>query len=185
MKLDEFAQRFTIADLRAAANTSIDTILEIIRDADDAQVVFLPHDPQANDPYAVAGEEHIGWSLAHLVVHVTASAEEWATYSAILARGLAYPAEPRLRYETNWHTVTTKAQCVQRLEESRRMRLAYLDAWPDTPHLDVYREMSERFTERFGQFNAISAFVFGLRHEIGHYAQMREAARLAREAAQV
>jgi DinB family protein len=176
----EFAAPFTAADLKAATIASIDTILDIIKDLNDAQVIFLPDDQQADDPHAVPGEEHIGWSVAHLIVHTTASSEEGAAYSSWLARGIACPREPRPRYETNWHTVTTKAQCVQRLEESRRIRLAYLDTWPDQPHLDVYREVSERFLEKFGPMNAIASFLSGLKHECGHHDQMREAARQAR-----
>lgn len=180
----EFSRQFSLKDLRAATNASIDFMLEIVRSLNDSQVVFLPHDPYADDPHAVAGEEHIGWSVAHLVAHVTASGEEWATYSSILARGIAYPAEPRLRYETNWHSVTTQAQCIQRLEESRRMRLAYLDIWPDNPDLDKQRELSPRFIERFGQMNAKAAFLFGLRHEVDHHEQIKEAARQAGETIQ-
>jgi hypothetical protein len=182
LKMLEYSRQFTLDDLKAATHASIDTILEIIQDMSDEQMTFLPYDPDANDPYAVPGEEHIGWSLAHLVVHVTASSEESAAFSSILARGIPYPKEPRLRYETNWHTVTTKAQAIQRLEESRRIRLAYLDTWPDEPHLDVYRELSERAFEKVGYMNAPATFLSGLKHEWGHFAQFREVARQAREA---
>jgi hypothetical protein len=144
----------------------------MIRDLDDADVVFDPEDSEANDPYAVPGEEKIAWSIAHLVVHVTASSEEGAAFGSMLARGI--PAKERPRYETPWREVTTKARCVQRLEESRRIRLAYLDTWPDTPFLDVYREVSEQFTERFGPMNAPAAFLFGLMHEVGHYDQFKD-----------
>jgi hypothetical protein len=182
MQMLEFSKQFSLADLKAATNASIDLILNIIKDMSDAQMTFLPYDPDADDPHAVEGEEKIGWSLAHLVVHVTASAEEGAAFSSILARGIPYPKEPRLRYETNWHTVTTKAQAVQRLEESRRIRLAYLDTWPDAPHLDVYRESSERSIEKFGYINGPASFLSSLKHEWGHYDQFREVARQAREA---
>jgi hypothetical protein len=184
LNLMEFARQFSLIDLQAATNTSIDFMLGIVKSLNDQQVVFIPHDPNAHDPHAVPGEEHIGWSVAHLVVHTTASSEEWATYSSILARGIAYPAEPRLRYETNWHTVTTQAQCIQRLEESRRIRLAYLEAWPDQPDLDRQRELSPRFLERHGPINAKAAFLFGLRHEIEHHAQIQDAARQAHAAFQ-
>lgn len=184
VNLLEFSKRMTVADLKVATNVSIDTLLEIVRPLNDAQVTFMPNDPEADDPHAKPGEEKIGWSVAHLVVHVTASSEEWATYSSILARGLTYAAEPRLRYETEWKTVTTRAQCIQRLEESRRIRLAYLDTWPDQPNLDNQRIMSDRFIEKFGPMNAAAGFLFGLKHEMGHYAQFREAARQARQAHQ-
>jgi hypothetical protein len=68
----------------------------------------------------------------------------------------------------------TVAKCRQRLEESRRMRNAYLDTWPDTPQLDVYREVSPRFTEKLGNMNAPAAFLFGLSHEVGHYDQFKD-----------
>ena len=52
---------------------------------------------------------------------------------ADLARGVAFHG--RSRSEVPWETVTTIAQCRARLEESRRMRLASLDMWPDQPYL--------------------------------------------------
>ncbi|MEO8609357.1 MAG: DinB family protein [Chloroflexota bacterium] len=179
VKMLEFSKQFSLTELKAATNDSIDTILEIIQDMSDAQMTFLPFDPDADDPHAVEGEEKIGWSLAHLVVHVTATSEEGAAFSSILARGIPYPKEPRLRYETNWHTVTTRAQALQRLEESRRIRLAYLDTWPDSPQLDVYREMSEKALEKFGHLNAPATFLNSLKHEWGHFAQFREVRRQA------
>lgn len=179
MKLYDYSQGFSVDDLRAATHASIDLMLALIDDLGDADVTFDPIDPEADDPYAAPGEERIGWSLAHLVVHVTASSEEWAAYSSILARGLAYPADPRLRYETPWREVTTQAGCVQRLEESRRIRLGYLDTWPDEPFLDVFRELSPRFVERVGPMNAPAGFLFGLQHEVGHYDQFREVRRQA------
>ncbi len=181
----QFSEHFTVEDLRNATNESIDTLLKIVQGLDDTQVSFLPYDPDADDPHAKPGEEKIGWSVAHLVVHVTASSEEWATYSSFLARGVPYPAEPRLRYETDWKTVTTTAQCIQRLEESRRIRLGYLDAWPDKPNLETKRELSPRFIERNGQFNATTCFLYGLKHELGHYAQFREVARQAKAASEI
>lgn len=178
----DFAAALGVEDLRRAANESIDFMLDLIADLNDADVVFEPHDPDADDPYAVAGEEHIGWSVAHLIAHVTASTEEWAAYSSILARGVPYTKEPRLRYETPWRDITTKAQCVQRLEESRRMRLAALDMWPDAPDLHTTRELSERFIEKLGEMNAPASFLFGLMHEIEHHAQLVDAATQARAA---
>ena len=175
VKLINFAKGFTVAEMRTAANESVDYLLDLIKDLDDADVTFDPEDPEAHDPHAVEGEENIGWNIAHLIAHVTASTEEWAAYSSILARGIAYPAEPRLRYETPWKDITTKAQCVQRLEESRRIRNGYLDTWPDEPNLDVLRDLSPRFIEHFGNFNAPAAFLFGLMHELGHYAQIEDA----------
>ncbi len=185
MTMLQFSEHFTVEDLRTATNESVDTLLKIVRGLNDTQVAFLPIDPEADDPYAKPGEEKIGWSIAHLVVHVTATSEEWATYSSFLARGISYPAEPRLRHETEWTTVTTTAQCIQRLEESRRIRLGYLSAWPDQPNLTTLRELSPKFIERFGQFNAAVCFLFGLKHELGHYAQFHEVARQAKAASEV
>ncbi|MBK8022442.1 MAG: DinB family protein [Chloroflexi bacterium] len=173
----------TAAQLRRITEASLDEIAAILGDADDAAVTFFPNDPLADDQYAPEHEQHQGWSAAHLVLHVTASAEEWAAVSSILARGIAYPKEPRLRYEPDWHTVTTRAQVDQRLAESRRMRLAFLDSWPDAPMLDVFRDLSDNFVNKFGKMNAVSAYLFGLRHEWMHLEQMREAMRQARETA--
>ncbi len=175
----EFAAQFTVEQLRDFASSSVDFILDLIADLDDAAVTFDPIDPDAHDAAAVAGEESIGWSLAHLIAHVTSSTEEWATYASILGRGIDYPVELRLRYETPWRDLTTKAQCVQRLEESRRIRLGYLAAIPDVPFLETRRELSPRFIERIGEINAPAAFLFGLSHEEGHYAQMQEVKRQA------
>src|SRR5690606_3375625 len=175
---------FSVNDLRRATNDSIDFLLKLIEDMDDADIVFVPVDEEANDPHAVPGEEHIGWGIGHLIAHVTASAEEWAAYSSILARGVPYPAEPRLRYETPWREVNTKAKAVQRLEESRRIRLAYLATWPDKPNLGLTRELSPRFVTRFGEMNATACFLFGLKHEVGHYDQFREVARQIAESQQ-
>jgi DinB superfamily len=177
LTLLEYSAQFAVDDLRRATNESVDSLLELIKDLNDADIVFDPHDPQANDPHAVAGEEHIGWGIGHLIAHVTASAEEWATYSSILARSVPYSAEPRLRYETHWRAIDTKAKAVQRQEESRRIRLAYLDTWPDAPNLQITREISPRFIARHGELNATACFLFGLRHEVGHYGQFQEVKR--------
>lgn len=173
-KLIEIGRDLTLDDLRHATNVSIDYMHSLLDDLTDADVIFEPHDPEAHDPEAVDGEEHIGWNLAHLIAHVTASSEEGAAFSSLLARGVE--ARERPRYETPWKDITTVAQCRQRLEESRRMRLAYLETWPDTPFLDVLRVApSERFQAYFGDLNAMACFLMGLGHEVGHYAQMRDA----------
>ncbi len=182
IKLYDFAQALSIDDLRAATNASLDTILAILGSADDAQMTFIPNDPNADDEHAPPEERYQGWSLAHLVVHVTATSEEASAYSAILARGISYPREPRLRYETDWHTVKTRASVVQRLEESRRIRLAALAMWPDLPHLDTQREVSENYVAKLGVSNAKSAFIAGLKHEHAHHAQIEATAKQACEA---
>ncbi|MBC8099021.1 MAG: DinB family protein [Armatimonadetes bacterium] len=172
MQMLEFSANYTVDELRAVTNTSIDHLLALISDLDDADVVFDPVDPEASDSFAVEGEERIGWSIAHMIAHVTASSEEGAAFASILARGIDYASDLRLRYETPWRDITTQTQCVQRLEESRRMRLGYLATFPDVPHTQTRRQLSERYLERFGNMNANAAFLFGLYHEVGHYAQL-------------
>lgn len=184
VKLIQLAESATREELRAETNKSIDYLLSLLSDLDDADIVFEPIDPEANDPYAAPGEENIGWTIGHLVAHVTASSEEGAAFSSMLARGITLPREVRLRYETPWREVKTVDQCIQRLEESRRMRLAYLDTWPDKPFLHVYREVSERFIEKFGPMNAPATFLFSLAHELGHYQQFRDVIRQAMAAKQ-
>ena len=174
--------KLTIADLRKATNESIDYLLNLIRDVDDDGIVHVPLDEKANDPYSVEGEENIAWTIGHLVAHVTASSEEGAAFSSLLARGVE-GVEHRPRYETPWREVDTKSKAVQRLEESRRIRLAYLDTWPDNPHYDVERAgLSDRRKEYFRIYNAPVAFLSGLGHEIGHYKQIEDAVQQALDA---
>jgi hypothetical protein len=162
----------SIDDLRAVTNESIDFMLNLVADLDDNDIVYEPRDETADDPYAVAGEEHIGWTIGHLIAHVTASSEEGAAFSSLLARGIE-GVEHRPRYETPWRDVDSKAKVVQRLEESRRIRLAYLDTWPDAPHYENYRTLSsDRAREALGNVNAPAAFLMGLSHETGHYDQI-------------
>jgi hypothetical protein len=165
-------ENITIDDLRNYANESIDYLMSLVDGLTDADVVFDPEDPEADDPYAVEGEENIGWTFGHLIAHVTASSEEGVAQSSLLARGVSTAERPR--YETPWREMKTAADVIQRLEESRRMRNAYLDTWPDTPHLDVYRDVSERYTARVGLMNAPAAFLYGLKHEVGHYDQIKD-----------
>ena len=174
----ELVADLTRDDLIRLTNEMVDTILGLIADCTDDDVVFVPSDPNANDPYAENPEDvDLAWTLGHVIVHTTSSSEESAALAAELARGVEFHG--RSRYETPWQTVTTMAQCRHRLEESRRMRLSSLEMWPDEPHLDVYREVSERFIEHFGQMNAPAALLFGLMHETGHYDQIKEAIRQA------
>ena len=181
VKLEQFAQMFTVEELRALTLDMLDAVRDIVEQADDAQVLHIPDDPDAFDPAALPGEERLGWSLAHLVLHVTASAEESAAISSILARGIVYGREPRLRYEPYWRAITSKAQTLARLDECRRICLGYLDAWPDAPHLDIYRETSERSREKNGRMNAVATYLYGFMHLDGHLPQFREVLRQALE----
>ena len=129
------ARPLSRTDLARLTHEMVDTLLGIIEDATDADVVFQPKDPGASDPYASnEALKNVSWTLGHVVVHATASAEEAAFLAAELARGV--PDHGRSRHETNWETVTTIAECRARLEESRRMRLASLGVWPDSPHYE-------------------------------------------------
>ena len=161
-------------DLRALTNQMIDRQLALIAGCDDAAVVFVPDDPAAEDSYAATLEDvKLAWTLGHVIVHVTATSEETAFIAAEMARGVV--REGRSRYETPWETVTTIAQCRARLEESRRLRLATLDVWPNPPHLDVtipYRRLPE-------PVNAVGRFVMGLLHDADHLGQIEDIARQA------
>ena len=175
----EYAEREGIGGeaLRKVSDESIEHLFAMLDGLADADIANTPADPEADDPYAVEGEEKIGWTFGHLIAHVTASTEEAAAFSSLLARGVA--ASERPRYETPWRDITTVDLVRQRLDESRRMRNAYLETWPDSPFLDVHRVVSERLAGRFGNMNAPAAFLFGLSHEVGHYDQIEEVKRQA------
>src|ERR1035437_766786 len=111
--------------------------LALIKNAEDGDVAFVPDDPEANDTFASQAEDvGLSWTLGHVVVHTTASSEESAALALVLARGL--PVEGRSRSEVPWEQVRTLEFIRHRIEESRRMRLAMLAAWPDEPHLDNF-----------------------------------------------
>jgi hypothetical protein len=174
-RIGDVASDVTLDDLQIATNTQIAEMATMVRDLSDAQVVFVAPDSKA--------EGGVGWNVAHLIAHVTASSEEGAAVSSILARGIDYPFEPRLRVEVDWTTLTTTAACLQRLEESRRIRQGYLSAWPDQPRLDTHRALPAGFEERVGPINAIGACLLGLFHEAGQFAQLREIIAQAQSAA--
>ncbi len=178
MTMMQLTEGLTPADLRRLTDEMIDTMLNLIADATEADVVFVPDDPQAKDDAAATSEEvNLAWTLGHVIVHTTASAEEYAFLATELARGVEWHG--RSRYETPWPTIHTVAQCRHRLEESRRIRHALLNAWPDEPHLDVL------FTPNFPgavPVNAIARFVGGLSHDDSHLGQIAEIVRQARAA---
>jgi len=176
VQFSDLAQGLTKTDLRNLTNEMIDTMLSIIPDATDEDVVFVPQDPHADDPFGIPEERNLVWTLGHVAVHTTASSEESAALALTLARGLV--PEGRSRYEVPWREVKTIAQVRHRFEESRRIRLAMLDAWPDEPHLEVTYAPSPRF----GSYNAVSRFIMGLYHDDDHLGQLREIMRQAREA---
>jgi len=154
-------------DLARATEASIAEIEDILADATDADVVFVPDDPEADDPAAAdPADRELAWTLGHLVVHVTASAEESAALAAELARGV--PFHGRSRWEVPWPTMTTIAGCRRRLAESRRMRLASLQLWPDQLPSDLDPDPSVPTRAQ-----AMERFLRGLSHEDAHIEQMR------------
>lgn len=184
IKWFELAEGLTAAELAEETNRIYDLYRELLDGADDAQMSFEPDDPDANDPYAASEEEkHIGWTAGHLVAHVTASAEEGAVFGSILARGVELGG--RIRAEVDWREIDTVEKARHRLEESRRMVLAYLSTWPDTPNLTVIRQFSsEKASAYFGQMNAPAAHMLGLTHMVGHFDQFKDALQQAEAALQ-
>lgn len=168
-KLSDLTASLTIDDLWHFTNEMIDTQLALVAACDDADVVFQPIDPQAHDEYAATEAEiSLAWTLGHVIVHVTASAEESASLAAELARGVKFHG--RSRSEVPWPSVTTIAPLRDRLEESRRMRLASLEMWPTPPHLDNAYEIPSR---SIGPINCVTRFMLGLSHDNAHLDQIR------------
>lgn len=180
MTMNELTAGLTIDDLRQLTNEMIDYQLGLIADCTDVDVIFVPDDPEAHDPVAAdPADIDLAWTLGHVIVHVTASSEEAAAMAAEMARGVP-DRGGRSRSEIPWQTVTTIAQCRHRLEESRRMRLASLDMWPDKPYLDNMFQ----FRPEMEPINAIGRFVGGLRHDdshLEHLAKIIKQAHAARE----
>ena len=173
MTYADLAKGLTVKQLRKHVDDMIDTVLKIIADAKDRDVVMTPVDPQANDTFAAnEADKGIAWSLGHVIVHGTASSEESAALALELARGLT--VEKRSRYETPWETVKTIAQCRKRLEESRRMQHAMLSAWPDKPSTITYTPSGRTF-----EINCTARFILGLSHQDSHLEQLREIMRQA------
>jgi hypothetical protein len=166
------------ADLRRLTDEMVEAVLGLIACCTDADVTFMPVDPAAYDKYAGTSEElRVPWTLGHVIVHTTASSEECAFLAAELARGVAGRGG-RSRYETPWQSVTTVAACRARLEESRRIRLACLDAWPEDPH----GEVTYRFRPDGPVFGAAGLFAYGLFHDDSHLGQIADIVRQAQAA---
>jgi len=164
-------------NLRDLTNEMVNTILDLIAACVDADVTFEPVDPVAHDSFAKTPEEmKLAWNLGHVIVHVTASAEEAAAIAAELARGVEYHG--RSRCEVPWGEMRTIKECQQRLEESRRMRLASLDMWPEEVHLE---NEYEAWTDG-PRVNAVGRFILGLMHDESHLGQIGEIVRQAQTA---
>jgi hypothetical protein len=155
----------------------VDAMLSLIADATDVDVVFQPVDPAAHDSFAAnEADVKLAWTLGHVIVHSTASGEEGAALATELARGIEIKG--RSRYEVPWETMKTVAQLRARLEESRRIRHAYLNAWPDEPHL----ELAMPPYPGAEAVNAVGRYASGLRHDDSHLGQLAEIMRQARTA---
>jgi hypothetical protein len=177
ISFDELCAGLTLSDLHDLTDEMVNNLLKLIAEAKDGDVTFLPVDLLADDPFAATLEEFkMPWTLGHVIVHTTASAEEGAAQSAALARGV--PITGRSRYEVHWQTVNRITQLRDRLEESRRIRHAYLNTWPDHPHLELtYTANYPGAQPR----NAITMFVGGLSHEASHLGQIADILQQARK----
>lgn len=174
MTLNELIAGLAVDDLHRLTGEMIDRMLGLITGCSDSDVVFPPHDPEANDLHTTIPEEiTLPWTMGHIIVHVTATSEEAAALAAEMARGV--PLHGRSRYEISWRGVLTVEQCRERLEESRRMRQASLEMWPRPPRLEVTIEL----WAGMGRTNAVGRFVLGLMHDDDHLAQMAEVIRQA------
>jgi hypothetical protein len=173
--VNELAAPLSLQELRNLSNEMVDRMLVLIAGCVDADVTFEPVDPAAKDLHAARPEEvRMPWTLGHVIVHATASAEEAAAVAAELSRGVPYHG--RSRYETFWKDVKTIAECRQRLEESRRMRLASLDMWPASPHMDNMAEI----IPGWAPMDPKGRYVLGLMHDDAHLGQIADVVRQAK-----
>lgn len=153
------------ADLCEMTSELFDNIEAILTQATDAAVLFVPHDAEASE------QSEQGWTLSHVIAHLTATLEETAAAAAMLARGVE--VKERLRYETPWEKQSTLHMVQARIRESRRMCLALLDAWPDEPHLDL----TITRIPFLGPMDAVGSQALGIAHGQGHLDQIRETMR--------
>jgi hypothetical protein len=175
--LSDLAEGLGRGDLVQLTREMVELQLRLLDGVEDADVTFVPDDPEANDTFAANPDDTaLAWTLGHVVVHAAASSEEAAAHALSLARGVE-PHE-RSRYEVPWQQATTVAFLRGRLRESLRMRLAMLDAWPDDPHLETVYVAAEGVAPR----NAIARLLGGLSHDDSHLDQIRKVAAQARAA---
>src|SRR5579885_3449993 len=162
--LAEETKGLTLADLQAETKELFDGLQSQIANATNQAVVFVPHDAAAT-----SGDER-GWPVTHIVTHLTAVVEECCAVAAQLARSVELDGQVRLGHETPWESLQTVEQVRARLAESRRIALAFLDAWPDEPNLQA---TITRFPA-FGPMNAISLCVLGIGHGLLHQQQIAD-----------
>jgi hypothetical protein len=175
--LNDLAESLSKQDLHNLTVEMVETQMNLIKDCNDADIVFVPVDSDADDPFAERIEDvDLAWTLGHVIVHVTASSEEAAAVAAELARGVKYHG--RSRYETPWQSISSINQCLQRLEESQKIRLASLEMWPESPHLDnAYKSRPTA-----PSMNAKSRFIYGLMHDDDHLEQISKIIQQAHQA---
>jgi DinB superfamily len=167
--LQDLAEGLTREDLSRLTQEMCARELALIEDAKDEDVAFVPDDPEANDTFASQAEDvGLSWTLGHVVVHATASSEESAALALVLARGL--PVDGRSRYEVPWQEATTVEFLRNRIQESMRMRLSMLAAWPDQPQLENFYAPYEGRPP----MNAMGRFLGGLAHDDSHLEQIRK-----------
>jgi hypothetical protein len=165
--LSQLVENLQAGNLIKLTNQMIDEMFSLIADCDDADAVFVPTDPDAHDSAAATDEElKMPWTLGHVIVHVTASSEEAAAIAAELARGVSHRGG-RSRSEVPWQSIETIDDCRRRLDESRRMRLACLNMWPDNPDLE-----NRVKSHRGDWLNAVGQFTSGLAHDDAHLEQI-------------
>lgn len=160
--LNEIAAEVDWRDLPALTNELYDALAAELTKVDYVALSFVP-----NDPKATAGDE-VGYMIPQIIAHLTATQEEAAAHAAQLARGSV--PEGRSRYETPSEGLQTVEQVRNRLQESRRICLAYLQAWPDQPHFEV------TFVPFpiAGPQTALVRYLTGMFHTNNHLEQLRD-----------
>jgi len=158
----DIVRAITHADLYKLTDDFFTSLQASIAGVTDGGATFVPHDPALKE-----GAEE-AYTLGHVIVHLTASLEENASVSSVLARGITF--DGRLRNEVPWQTIRTAQQVHGRINESRRMCRAFLDTWPDAPHLDI----TVVRIPHFGPMNAVGMHVLGILHGESHSEQLQE-----------
>ena len=175
LTLAQFAASFSRDDLIRFTNEMLDRQLRLIEGVTDEDVVFTPVDANADDPFAADPDAgSLAWTLGHVIVHCTASSEECCAQASNLARGVE--VHGRMRYETPWQQMQSAEQVRARLAESRAIRLAYLNAWPARPHLDL------TYTPYKSPQNCIARVLAGLMHDSDQLDQIADIVAQARAA---
>ena len=154
-------------DLRPYTDEAFEMVRASISSATDSAVTFVPYDPRSTE------DDEYGWTLAHVIAHLTAILEGDAAIASLLARGVQIESGLHLRYETPWEEIQTVQQVQARLAESQRICNAYLETWPEQPHLDTTVTLGPSL----GPMNAIGIHMFAIGHAYMHYEQLNEIVR--------